>query len=44
LNKQEHYVLKPGDSLYFESSTPHCWKNSGRSETWLLWVNTPPTF
>ncbi len=44
LNKQEHYVLKPGDSLYFESSTPHCWKNSGRSETWLIWVNTPPTF
>ena len=44
LNKQEHYVLKPGDSLYFESSTPHRWKNSGRSETWLLWVNTPPTF
>src|SRR5208337_2046218 len=44
LNKQEHYVLKPGDSLYFESSTPHRWKNSGRTETWLLWVNTPPTF
>ena len=44
LSKQEHYVLKSGDSLYFESSTPHRWKNSGRSETWLLWVNTPPTF
>jgi DNA-binding transcriptional MerR regulator/quercetin dioxygenase-like cupin family protein len=44
LDKQEHYVLKPGDSLYFESSTPHRWRNSGRSETWLLWVNTPPTF
>ncbi len=44
LNKQEHYVLKPGDSLYFESSTPHRWKYSGRSETWLIWVNTPPTF
>jgi len=44
LNKQEHYVLKAGDSLYFESSTPHRWKNSGRTETWLLWVNTPPTF
>ncbi len=44
LDKQEHYVLKAGDSLYFESSTPHRWKNSGSSETWLLWVNTPPTF
>jgi DNA-binding transcriptional MerR regulator/uncharacterized cupin superfamily protein len=44
LNSGEHYRLKPGDSLYFESSTPHRWKNPGRSETWLLWVNTPPTF
>ncbi len=39
-----HYRLKPGDSLYFESSTPHRWKNPGRSESWILWVNTPPTF
>jgi DNA-binding transcriptional MerR regulator/quercetin dioxygenase-like cupin family protein len=44
LNSKEHYRLRPGDSLYFESSTPHRWKNPGRSETWLLWVNTPPTF
>jgi DNA-binding transcriptional MerR regulator/quercetin dioxygenase-like cupin family protein len=44
LNGKEHYRLRPGDSLYFESSTPHRWKNPGRSETWLLWVNTPPTF
>jgi transcriptional regulator with XRE-family HTH domain len=44
LNSGEHYHLKPGDSLYFESSTPHRWKNPGRSETWLLWINTPPTF
>jgi len=44
LDSKEHYRLKPGDSLYFESSTPHRWRNPGRSETWLLWVNTPPTF
>ena len=44
LNSGEHYRLKPGDSLYFESSTPHRWRNPGRSETWLLWINTPPTF
>jgi DNA-binding transcriptional MerR regulator/quercetin dioxygenase-like cupin family protein len=44
LDGEEHYRLKPGDSLYFESSTPHRWKNPGRSETWLLWINTPPTF
>src|SRR5579872_1621923 len=40
----EDYCLKPGDSFYFESATPHRWKNPGRKETWLLWVNTPPTF
>ena len=44
LDGKEHYHLKPGDSLYFESSTPHRWKNPGRTETWVLWINTPPTF
>jgi len=44
LNDGEHYRLKPGDSLYFESTTPHRWKNPGRKETWILWINTPPTF
>jgi DNA-binding transcriptional MerR regulator/quercetin dioxygenase-like cupin family protein len=43
LEKQE-YRLKAGDSFYFESATPHQWKNTGRKETWVLWVNTPPTF
>lgn len=38
------YRLKPGDSFYFESATPHRWSNPGRSETQVLWVNTPPTF
>lgn len=36
--------LRPGDSFYFESSTPHRWSNPGRRETWVVWVNTPPTF
>src|SRR5713226_4114207 len=40
----EQYRLRPGDSFYFESATPHRWKNMGRKETWVLWVNTPPTF
>jgi DNA-binding transcriptional MerR regulator/uncharacterized cupin superfamily protein len=44
LNNKEHYRLKTGDSLYFESSTPHRWRNPGRTEAWLLWINTPPTF
>jgi len=41
---EEEYRLKAGDSFYFESATPHHWKNPGRTETWVLWVNTPPTF
>ncbi len=41
---EEEYRLKPGDSFYFESATPHRWRNPGRTETWVLWVNTPPTF
>ena len=44
IGNEEHYKLKPGDSLYFESSTPHRWRNPGSSESWLLWINTPPTF
>ena len=42
--EQRQYRLKAGDSFYFESSTPHRWLNPGRTETWVLWVNTPPTF
>ncbi len=38
------YVLHPGDSFYFESNTPHIWRNTGKTETVVLWVNTPPTF
>jgi DNA-binding transcriptional MerR regulator/quercetin dioxygenase-like cupin family protein len=44
LNQDEHYLLEPGDSLYFQSSTPHRLKNPGKKESWLLWINTPPTF
>lgn len=41
---EEEYRLKTGDSFYFESATPHHWRNPGRAETWVLWINTPPTF
>jgi mannose-6-phosphate isomerase-like protein (cupin superfamily) len=40
----EQYRLRRGDSFYFESATPHRWSNPGQTETWVLWVNTPPTF
>jgi len=42
--RDEQYRLKAGDSFYFESALPHKWANPGRSETLILWVNTPPTF
>ena len=42
--ENEEYRLKVGDSFYFESARPHHWKNPGRAEAWLLWINTPPTF
>ena len=42
--QEEEYLLKQGDSFYFESAMPHRWQNPGRIETWVLWVNTPPTF
>jgi DNA-binding transcriptional MerR regulator/quercetin dioxygenase-like cupin family protein len=42
--EDQEYTLKPGDSFYFESTLPHRWKNPGKRETWVLWVNTPPTF
>ena len=41
---EQEYRLKPGDSFYFESTTAHRWKNPGKKETCVLWVNTPPTF
>ena len=38
------FRLRGGDSLYFDSSTPHEWHNPGTRETLVLWINTPPTF
>jgi len=42
--QDEEYRLQRGDSFYFDSTTPHHWRNPGRGETWVLWINTPPTF
>lgn len=38
------YRLKAGDSLYFDSSTPHHWINPGKRNAEILWINTPPSF
>jgi DNA-binding transcriptional MerR regulator/quercetin dioxygenase-like cupin family protein len=44
IDELEHFVLEPGDSLYFDSSEVHRWQSASEKDTVLLWVNTPPTF
>ncbi|WP_334173839.1 cupin domain-containing protein [Pseudoxanthobacter sp.] len=36
--------LGEGDSFSFDSQLPHGYRNDGRQEARVLWVNTPPTF
>ena len=38
------YMLRKGDSIYFNSSVPHAFKNAGSEEAEAIWVVTPPTF
>lgn len=38
------YVLKKGDSIYFNSSVSHSFRNIGRQKAEAVWVITPPTF
>ncbi|MBF0252306.1 MAG: helix-turn-helix transcriptional regulator [Candidatus Omnitrophica bacterium] len=38
------YILQKGDSIYFNSSVPHAFKNTGKGEAEAVWVVTPPTF
>lgn len=40
----EEYQLRSGDSFYFSSKMQHHWSNPGKTETLILWINTPPTF
>ncbi|HNW39564.1 MAG TPA: XRE family transcriptional regulator [Candidatus Omnitrophota bacterium] len=38
------YVLKKGDSIYFNSSVPHSFRNISKEAAEAVWVITPPTF
>lgn len=38
------YVLRKGDSMYFNSSIPHSFRNLQKGASEALWVDTPPTF
>lgn len=43
LNGAKH-ILKQGDSIYFNSNTPHSFKNIHKGTSEVLWVVTPPSF
>jgi DNA-binding transcriptional MerR regulator/quercetin dioxygenase-like cupin family protein len=44
LDETECYVLREGDSFWFESTLAHRWINPGRTEAILVWINTQPSF
>ena len=41
---RETYLLEEGDSLTFESRTPHWNRNPGPSKAEVLWITTPPSY
>jgi len=40
----KNYILKEGDSMYFNANIPHSFTNEIKGTTEALWVVTPPTF
>lgn len=44
LDELERYTLEAGDAMTFASIRPHRFRNPGKSEAVVLWINTPPTF
>lgn len=44
LDELECFVLREGDSFWFESTLGHRWFNPSDTDAVLLWINTPPTF
>ncbi|MCL4248346.1 MAG: XRE family transcriptional regulator [Anaerolineae bacterium] len=41
---EEVYVLEAGDSIVFDSSRPHWYRNIGSERVLSVWAVTPPTF
>ena len=37
-------TLEPGDSIYYDSTIPHCWEAVGDMEVRAIWAITPPSF
>ena len=40
----EEYILEEGDSIYFDSMTPHRYINIGEEVCESVWAMTPPSF
>jgi len=38
------HVLEAGDSISYESTKPHWYRNSGKEPVEAIWIITPPTF
>lgn len=41
---EEVYILKQGDSCYFDSRTPHAYVNNSSNETRFMVAITPPSY
>lgn len=44
LDGDRFFELNAGDSFTFESDRPHSWRNLSKTDTILIWINTPATF
>ena len=40
--EQNEYILEEGDSVYFNSTKPHNWKNTGKKEAIIILVIPAP--
>jgi transcriptional regulator with XRE-family HTH domain len=41
---EDSYILEEGDSIYFDSTIPHYYKNIGDTDCISVWVVNPPSF
>ncbi|WP_321860705.1 helix-turn-helix domain-containing protein [Burkholderia cenocepacia] len=38
------FMLSPGDTAHYESTTPHAWHNTADEDAVIVWVGTPRLF
>lgn len=42
--ESETHRLGPGCTFFFRSDIPHSYRNPGKVDTRVIWINTPPSF